>query len=443
MRTDAVARENEKQRFLGRTIPLVLASFALAFVGVLVIDLYIEHRQITASTHIAGSTISLLDTVSDFERSVDGLDGAAAHGARNGRASATLKAAQSRLDAAMGNFEEHLGAEDRPPWHRLRGSVAAFDGTAPIVDDLSQVVAIVDRRGLAAIASAERLHMLEGTLEACLLFLLGAASVALLFGWRRREALARSRDAQIEDQLRRAVAELEGFAGRVAHDLRNPLSPILAGSQWIEHAPVTGAVRGQAERIERAARRLGRTIDALLQYTRAMGARAPEGALTPVNAAVEEIIADFDEQARARGARLETDFGPQCTLPCVPEVVQSIVGNLVDNALKYASAGDTPARVVVRTRVEPPFCVLEVEDNGPGIPAEQRQRVFEPLFRGQTGGAGIGLGLSIVQRLVDAQRGRIELLSGEQGGALFRVLLPMDRASRAEAARAIASPPPA
>jgi signal transduction histidine kinase len=451
-----VSREAAKQRFVGRIIPLVLASFALAFAGVLVIDLYIEHRQIEASTRIAGTTISILSTVSDFRRAVHRFDEAAERGAPEGGALAALQAAQAGLDAGMQGFTEHIHPEARRDWLALRERIAALEGSAPLVegtrpeafeprvaaieDDLSAVNAIVDRRGLAALASAERLHTLEGALEACVLFSLAAASAALLFGWRRQEALARSRDARIEMQLHRTLEELDGFAGRVAHDLRTPLTPILVSSQWIEHAPVTDSVRSQAERIERAARRLGRMIDALLLYTRAGAGGALEGARTAVNAAIEEIIADFDEPARARRARLEMDFGPPVTVSCAPEVVQSLVANLVDNALKYATTGDAPTRIVVRTRLLPRFCVLEVEDDGPGIPAEQRARVFEPFFRGRQGGPGLGLGLSIVRRLVEAHGGRIEVLSGEHGGALFRILLPIAPAPRDAAAIALRPP---
>lgn len=447
-----------KPRFVGRTIPVVLAAFALAFAGVLVVDLYIEHRQIEASTHVAESTISLLSIASDFGQSLERFNDTAARGTPDAHVSSTLQANQARLDAAMRDFEDHLGGGERPTWRQLLERIDAISGDAPrgaglpaaererlvsgVQEDLSQVVTMVDRRGLAALANAQRLHVLEGTLEAGVLLFLAASSAALLFGWRRQEALARSRDAAIEENLRRTLEQLDGFAGRVAHDLRNPLTPILAGSQWIEHAPVADAVRAQAERIERAGRRLGRMIDALLQYTRATSGSAPTSARTPVNEAVEEVVADFSELARSRGASLETDLGSRVTIACEAERIQSIVANLVDNALKYATAEDVATRIIVRTRLQPPFCVLEVEDNGPGIPPELRERVFEPLFRGQTGGSGIGLGLSIVQRLVAAQHGRIELLSGEQGGARFRILLPIDPASRDETEPMIAGPAP-
>src|SRR5262249_53932893 len=126
-----------------------------------------------------------------------------------------------------------------------------------------------------------------------------------------------------------------------------------------------------------------------------------------------------------------TDLGPAVTLVCDTEVVQSLVWNLVDNALKYGAKEGAPPNVTVRTRVESTFGVIEVEDRGPGIPDELRERVFQPFFRGQAGGEGIGLGLSIVGRVAAKLGGRVELRTGEEGGALFRVLLP---ATSAEAA---------
>ena len=439
-----------KQRFVGKTIPLVLAAFALAFAGVLTVDLFIEHRQVEASTHVARSTISTVRAVTEFGRAMHDFNVAAAERLPDEPAALTsLLAARSRLVEAMDDFEEHVSPDEQTTWRSSRARIEALEGTTPLEDttpvaaldrrvralqgDLAAITAMADRRGIAALQNAQRLHTLEGALEGCVFFFLASSSLALLVGWRHREALARERDAQVEAQLRRTLADLDGFAGRVAHDLRSPLSPILAGSQWIERAPVTDAVRAHAERIERSARRLARMIDALLQYTR-LSATATSGSVTPVNAATEEILADFDELVGARGGRIDADLGQEATLACAPETVQSIVANLVDNALKYGTKEGAPPHVTVRTRVEGPSCVIEVEDRGPGVPPELREQIFRPLFRGQKHGVGIGLGLSIVQRLVEAHHGRIEVLDGAEGGALFRVLLPLaEAASRGEA----------
>jgi signal transduction histidine kinase len=301
--------------------------------------------------------------------------------------------------------------------------------------DLAAIEGMVDQNGLVDLATAERLHTLHGALEAAVLLTMAGVSLTLLLLWRRQEARAREREAALEDQLRRALRDLDAFAGRLAHDLRGPLQPILSGSQSIERAPVSDKVRLQAERIERAARQLGRMVEAVLQFTRAsaVGVFQGEGASTDVNAAVEAMVPELDESVRARGGRLTTDLGPAVTIACAAEVVQSLVWNLVDNALKYGVKKGEAPHVSVRTRVEGALGVIEVEDRGPGIPPDLRERVFQPFFRGQSSGEGIGLGLSIVGRVVAKLGGRIELGAGEEGGALFRILVP---ATSSEAAAA-------
>jgi two-component system sensor histidine kinase TctE len=103
-------------------------------------------------------------------------------------------------------------------------------------------------------------------------------------------------------------------------------------------------------------------------------------------------------------------------------LLREMLANLLDNAIIYAGQG---ARVTVRTRMQqeagarlPPRAVLEVEDNGPGIPPEDRERSFERFQRGNAGGTGSGLGLSIVRDIARHHRARVELLDGPGGGGL-------------------------
>jgi two-component system sensor histidine kinase QseC len=174
-------------------------------------------------------------------------------------------------------------------------------------------------------------------------------------------------------------------------------------------------------------------VEAVLQFTRAsaVGGLEREGASTHANAAIEAIVPELEERVAARRGHLTTELGPPVTLGCPAEVVQSLVWNLVDNALKYGVREGEPPNVALRTRVEGEHSVIEVEDRGPGIPPELRERVFEPFFRGRRGGEGIGLGLAIVGEVVAKLGGRVELGAGEDGGALFRILLPTRSAEAA------------
>jgi signal transduction histidine kinase len=415
----------------------MLCSAVLSLLGVMAVDLYIEHRQIEGSTEIAESTILTLRQIGEVSGDLDRYEGAATYAAPDKPSALdALRSSRERLALRMRDFDEHVSTVDQSTWQGVRGRInatplepelsgaAVKDRVRSLREDLSSAATIASRSGIGGMIKAERLHTLHGALEALVLLLMGVVSLALLFKWRKEETQARTRDAQVEEQLRRALVDLEGFAGRLAHDLRAPLQPILIGSQTIERAAESDIVRTHAERIGRSARRLGRMCEVILQYARLSQGSAQEGAPVLVNAEIQEVVAEFDEKVRAGGARIVTDLGSDFALACPSEVVHSLVSNLVDNALKYGKKEGASAQVVVRTRVEGSHGVIEVEDEGPGISPELRQRVCEPLFRGQEGGEGVGLGLSIVQRLVESQRGRAEICAGEKGGALFRILLP-------------------
>ena len=431
------------QLFVGRGIPLVLCSAVLGLAGVLAVDLYIEHRQIKGSTIVAESTILTLRQVGEVSGALDRYEEAAAYAAPDEpSALGALRRSRERLVSRMREFDEHVGAVDLTAWQGVRERIdanslerapsraAAEDRIRSLQEDLSSAAILASRSGIDNMSEAERLHTLHGVLEALVLLLTVVVSLALLFRWREQELQARARDARVVEQLRRTLADLDGFAGRLAHDLRAPLQPILIGSQTIERAAESDLVRTHAERIARSARRIGRMCEVLMQYARLSRGAAHEGAPVWVNAEVQEVVAELDEKAIAGGASMTTDLGVDFGLACPSEVVHSLVSNLVDNALKYGKKKGASARVIVRTRVEGSRGVIEVEDEGPGISPELREQVFEPLFRSQKGGEGVGLGLAIVQRLVESLGGHIEVRAGEKGGALFRIVLPTASTSR-------------
>jgi signal transduction histidine kinase len=172
--------------------------------------------------------------------------------------------------------------------------------------------------------------------------------------------------------------------------------------------------------------------DGLLAFARA-GARPEPG----VEADVAEVIAGaIKEIAAGQGERereipLVSEVDAPGKVACNPGVLASLVSNLLRNAIKYA--GDVPApRVVVRAsscadrhgaRVR-----IEVEDNGPGLPPELGEQVFEPYVRGPNSGQpGIGLGLATVKRIADAHGGRVGVRSVLGAGCTFSVELPAAR----------------
>jgi signal transduction histidine kinase len=116
------------------------------------------------------------------------------------------------------------------------------------------------------------------------------------------------------------------------------------------------------------------------------------------------------------------------------KLLNHILTNLLGNAVKYSPRGGT---VRFDTWIEGSEVVLQVEDEGIGITAEDRERLYESLHRGKNVGdiPGTGLGLAVVKRAVDAHQGRLDVQSGEGEGTCFTVHLPLERRSRASGPR--------
>jgi two-component system sensor histidine kinase TctE len=126
---------------------------------------------------------------------------------------------------------------------------------------------------------------------------------------------------------------------------------------------------------------------------------------------------------RAIAAGIDLGFELQpATLVGRPALLRELLANLIHNALQYAGRG---ARVTVRSRRDARGTVLEVEDNGPGIPAAERERVFERFVRGVNAGAtGSGLGLAIVRDIARMHKAELRLMDAQGGGLLVWLRFP-------------------
>jgi signal transduction histidine kinase len=419
-----------RRSLLRSLVPVVGVTLALGVIAVLALD--IAHTR-----HTQGEARMMAETVVPSQHALQEIDRAIADlavVAMTPHTTAELAGARDRLEwalhlyhpdpaersnwadvrARIGGFEEDatVGARDILPL-RMDGAFAALRTHSAL--DASQALTVLND-----LAATERTAMLT---EVCLLVLVAGACIVLLLRAARREEHEQSADEAVMRRLERTNADLEAFAGRIAHDLRGPLSPILAGSQLIESAPVSSEVRRVAERIERSARKLFSMIDALLSFTRMSGERDGDSR-TSLPAVIDDVLAAFGERAAQLGAHIDVRVETHAEVRCEAEIAASMLQNLLENALKYGLDG-SPDRVVEVRAFDVGTCtVVEVEDHGPGVPARLVDRVFEPLVQGDGGRGGVGLGLATVRRLVEARGGSVELRPGRRGGALFRVTLP-------------------
>ena len=176
------------------------------------------------------------------------------------------------------------------------------------------------------------------------------------------------------------------------------------------------------ERCQRASQRIEQLVDGLLAFARAGG--APDGASCAADAVIANVVADCRDAATLHHIELVADGAARATVPCSIGVLTSILENLVRNAIKYVGAAPTK-RITVRACRAPAGVRLEVEDTGPGIPAEIQTTLFQPFVRGpRETASGSGLGLATVRRLVERHGGAVGVQATAGRGSLFWVELP-------------------
>ncbi len=228
--------------------------------------------------------------------------------------------------------------------------------------------------------------------------------------------------AQAEEDRAR-IDELSAFAHHVAHDLQAPLRTIAGFTAMIaDELPddIDPELREAAERSQDAAERAGDLVQGLLRF--AHGTRG-EGHSRSVSlsALVEDVRAKLAADFEASGGELQV--GPDETRLLGDEVTLStMLVNLVGNALRHGGRG---VRIELGVRLaEPGWATLYVDDDGPGIPADDRGRIFEAFERGAHQTPGTGLGLAIVRRIARAHGGDVSVESTVGRGSAFSVRLP-------------------
>lgn len=218
-------------------------------------------------------------------------------------------------------------------------------------------------------------------------------------------------------QLRQALEREQLFTSDVSHELRTPLMVLASSCELLLESPaLDGPARRQVQRIARATGEMRELVQTFLQLARAQsgqGEGTPQATLREV---ADEQVAHWREPVEAKGLRLEYAPGDGSPRLYNAPLLRAVLGNLLRNAWHYTDCGQV--RLVLRADG---FCV---EDSGAGIPEALRESVFEPFVRGTTErGDGLGLGLSLVQRICAQEGWQIRLRPVEPHGCRFEVAL--------------------
>ncbi len=228
---------------------------------------------------------------------------------------------------------------------------------------------------------------------------------------------------QLFQRVEAAIENERQFTANAAHELRNPLAAV---KTQVQAFALT--LRGEREkallgRVLESVDRISHLLDQLLVLARA-DARQRDASFTETNLFLlaQSVLAERGHAAVAKGIDLALE-GEEASVCGDPAALGILLGNLVDNAIRYTPGGGR-VRVGVHRRLEK--VELQVRDNGPGIPAEQREALFERFRRGDRQVAGgSGLGLSIVRRIAELHAASVVLDAPAAGsGLLVRVVFP-------------------
>lgn len=230
---------------------------------------------------------------------------------------------------------------------------------------------------------------------------------------------------RIARELRHSNEQLESFAGQIGHDLRNPLTAVAGFIELAAMDPNLADAPHAAyalERADAATTRMGAMITDLLDYAR-LGGSQPRREELDLAGIVADVLDDLDAVITASGAQVTAEL--DATAVGDETLIRALLQNLVANALKFSAASGAVPRVDIRSTAVDGGCRITVDDNGPGIPVDAREKVFDLMERGDAGEVpGLGIGLSTCRRIALAHGGRIGVEDSPLGGARLRVTLP-------------------
>jgi len=229
----------------------------------------------------------------------------------------------------------------------------------------------------------------------------------------------------------------DDFISAVSHELRTPLTSIRMYAEMLEKNWVKSEdkLAEYYRNMRQESERLSRLIENVLDFSRIQkGRKTYTFKIGDINKCIASVVEVIRPYAQQNGFSIKTEFAPASSCQKTGagvgqtafdgDAVTQIVVNLLDNAIKYARNAEDKT-IMVRTKFEDQFTLIEVEDHGPGVPHRQRKKIFEEFYRigpeATRETTGTGLGLALVKKFAQAHNGFVEIITAKPTGAIFRV----------------------
>ena len=240
--------------------------------------------------------------------------------------------------------------------------------------------------------------------------------------------------AFLAERFNTAASRIEALVGshksllaNASHELRSPLTRIKMGLELMHGSQSEAAIQRLKDEISRNINELDQLIAEILLASRLDSAQADVGTFETV-----DLTGLAAEECAKSGAELQVLSESAITVQGVPKLLRRLMRNLLENANRYAKSGLNPSStqpVVLSLNLEANSVVLRVTDHGPGVPAELRERIFEPFYRAPGASerdGGVGLGLALVKSIAQRHGGSVRCEAAASGqGACFVVTLPV------------------
>ena len=230
---------------------------------------------------------------------------------------------------------------------------------------------------------------------------------------------------QAAERIEGLMASQKSLLANASHELRSPLARIRMGLELMDVAQASADMRQRTrDEILRNMAELDQLIDEILLASRLDAKEADMGTIEAV-----DLVGLCAEECARVGAMLDVPEGMQSLeVPGVAKLLRRMVRNLLENARRYGALSEQGEGIVLALRTENQQVVLTVCDNGPGVPPEYRERIFEPFFRlpgASERVGGVGLGLALVKSIVERHQGTVSCMEQRGFGACFEVRLPL------------------
>jgi nitrogen-specific signal transduction histidine kinase len=231
---------------------------------------------------------------------------------------------------------------------------------------------------------------------------------------------------RLKDQLYHSdkLASIGLLVSGVAHEINNPLTGTIAYTELLAMKVTDEDVRAELKKILDSAERCKKIVDNLLTFSRQ---RTPSRSLESINDIIDRAIDLRSYWLKSNNIQIEREYDPVSTVFVDAQQIQQVVLNLLLNAEQaVVGSGRADPRIRFTTQSDRPNrkVLIQVADNGPGVPRKVAPKIFDPFFTTKPVGIGTGLGLSISHGIVTEHGGTIRFENSEGGGAVFTIELP-------------------